>query len=112
MAEVTTSIEPTTGGLQVEWLAPYDNAQTITAYKIEIAYGTGQWAEEAASCDASGAAIMADLKCVIPLSALRAAPFNLAYGDLIQVRASAYNSYGWGATSDPAGAQTILTEPL
>jgi hypothetical protein len=111
MADATTSIDPTTGGLLVSWAAPYDNAQTITAYKVEVAYG-GNWAEETGGCDASDSTVMANMQCIIPLSALRASPFNLVYGDLLQVRVSAYNDYGWGETSDPAGAQTVLTEPL
>jgi hypothetical protein len=32
---VTTSIEELTGGVRIEWTAPFDNADTITAYKIE-----------------------------------------------------------------------------
>jgi len=45
------------------------------------------------------------------MSALRAAPFELVYGDLIQVRAQAENAYGWGDLSDPAGILTVKTEP-
>ena len=41
MAEAASALEASNGGLQVVWLAPYDNAQTITAYKIEVAYGAG-----------------------------------------------------------------------
>jgi hypothetical protein len=111
MDEATTSIDAATGGLLVSWVAPYDNAQTIVAYKVEVAYG-GNWAEETGSCDASDAVVISNMQCIIPLSAIRAAPFNLVYGDLLQVRASAYNDYGWGDTSDAAGAMTVLTEPL
>jgi hypothetical protein len=111
MDEVATSLDPATGGLLVSWTAPYDNAQTITAYKIEVQYGT-DWSEETAGCDASDATIMSNMYCIIPLSALRATPFDLVYGDLLQARASAYNVYGWGETSDAAGAQTVRTEPL
>jgi hypothetical protein len=49
--------------------------------------------------------------CTIPMSALRTSPFNLVYGDLIQVRAQAYNMYGWGDVSNPAGSLTVATEP-
>ena len=46
--------------------------------------------------------------CVVPMSIFQASPYNLAFDDLIQVRATAYNSYGYAlAPSDinTAGAR-------
>jgi len=111
MAAVATSLDPSTGGVKVTLTAPADNADPISAYKIEVAHG-GSWSEELTNCDGSTSAVRTSLLCIIPMSALRAAPFNLAYGQLVQVRAQALNSYGWGDVSDAAGALTVRTEPL
>jgi hypothetical protein len=45
------------------------------------------------------------------MATLRAAPFSLAFGAAIEVRAQAYNAYGWGAVSQTASDLTIRTEP-
>jgi hypothetical protein len=110
MIAVTTIIEPVAGAVRVDFVAPYDNAETITAYKIEIKYNP--WAEATATCSGSDATIMANLYCIIPMATLRAAPFNLVYGDPIEVRAQAYNAYGWGLVSPTTSTLTVRTEPL
>jgi hypothetical protein len=110
VAPVTTELDPATGGVKVTLAAPYDNAQPITAYRVEVAHGAS-WSEEPGSCDGSSAAFTSSLSCIIPMSALRAAPFSLTYGDVVQVRAQAENAYGWGDLSDPAGSLTVRTEP-
>ena len=107
---VATELDPATGGVRATITAPNDNSEPITAYRLEIAHGAS-WSEELASCDGGGAQVLADLTCLIPMSALLAAPFELVYADLIQVRAQAANAYGWGDLSDPAGALTVRTTP-
>jgi len=109
MAMVSAEIDAATGGVKVTFAAPHDNSQTITAYKIEVKYNP--WQEETASCSGGDATIMGNMYCIIPMATLRAAPYNLTYGDPVQVRAQAYNAYGWGATSEVNAALTIRTEP-
>jgi hypothetical protein len=87
MAATTTTIDAATGGVLVSFTAPYDNAEAITAYKVEVKYNP--WAEEPTSCSGTDAAVISGLSCLIPMSALRAAPFNLAYGAAIEVRVQA-----------------------
>ena len=36
MSEVTTTIDPATGGLKIAWSSAVSNSESITAYKIEI----------------------------------------------------------------------------
>jgi hypothetical protein len=57
MAAVTTTIDAATGGVVVAFVAPADNAEAITAYKIEIKYNP--WQEETGSCSGSDATVMA-----------------------------------------------------
>jgi hypothetical protein len=107
---VDTTLDSTTGGIRVTITAPDDNAETITAYRIEIAHGAS-WSEEPTSCDGSSAQVLASRSCLIPMSAMLEAPFDLVYGDPIEVRAQAANAYGWGELSDPASTLTVKTVP-
>lgn len=109
MAMVTTEVDPLTGGVKITFTSPYDNAQTILAYKIEVKYNP--WQEESVSCSGADATIMSSFFCIMPMSTLRGPPYNLTYGEAIQVRAQAYNAYGWGAVSTTASTVTIRTEP-
>jgi hypothetical protein len=49
------------------------------------------------SCD--GTALVSVLQCDVPFTTLRAAPFNLALGELVKVRARARNGIGVGPYS-------------
>jgi hypothetical protein len=100
MATVTTAVEATAGAVVLAWVAPNDNSSPITAYKIEFQSKDGTtWNEALATCDGSGASVIAALNCTIPMATFTASPFSLVLGDLIVVRASAYNANGWGPTS-------------
>ena len=113
MAAVTSELDPATGGIKFSWVAPDDGKSAITAYTLEIAYGSGpSWSTETVSCDASSSTVMTAKSCVVPMATLRAAPFSMVYGTVVQARARAYNAYGWGDWSDPAGTITVRTPPL
>ena len=80
---------------------------------MQLAHGASwsEWDEEPGSCDGARAEVVASKTCLIPMSALEAAPFGLVYGDPILVRAQAENLYGWGDLSVAAGALTLRTLP-
>jgi hypothetical protein len=96
MSTVTTSV--VSGEVKIVFTAPADNGDTITGYEIEIQYSDGTtYAEETTSCDGSDGTIMTNMYCTIPMATLRnAGSYNLVYGDLVVVRARAYNSIGYG----------------
>jgi hypothetical protein len=56
------------------------------------------------NCPGTNAALT---ECLVPIAVLTASPFNLPFDELIVAQVSAYNSYGWGATSaiNTAGAK-------
>jgi hypothetical protein len=113
MSQVVTSIDPATGSVRLSWSAPADNAAPITAYSLEVLDRNGLvWSEETTHCDGSAAAALTALQCAIPMEVLRAAPFSLQRGDLVQVRARAYNRDGWSVASatNTEGA-TVRTPP-
>lgn len=79
MSPVVTSIDAATGGVTVYFTAPDENSDTITAYSIQIGHGASSWSVEATSCDGSSTTVMTAMGCTIPMSALRATPFDLTY---------------------------------
>lgn len=100
MATVSTAVESTAGAVTITWLAPADGSDPITAYRIEIRDATAAWVVESTYCDGTDSAVLSGRTCTVPMSALRTSPFSLAFDALVEVRASARNSYGWGAASD------------
>ena len=117
MIAPSTSIDSFTGGVKIQWTAPYNNADTITKYKIEILTDTDATApsayiESTSFCDGSTASALSSLSCLVPMSALITSPYSLDYLEKVTVRASAYNYYGWSVVSpsNTAGA-TIRVVP-
>lgn len=53
------------------------------------------------------------MQCLVPMSELVNSPFDLQYQDLVTVRVSAYNQWGWSSVSpvNTAGA-TVKIVPV
>ena len=82
-AAPVTSIDPVAGGVAIAWTAPDARGDTITAYKIEIANKAGtDWFTEA-TCLGTDPTVIANLRCVVPMSTLTAAPYNYVFDDLV-----------------------------
>jgi hypothetical protein len=103
MSAVTTSIDPTTGGVTITWSLPSnDGSETIISYLIEIETSSlGTYSTETFSCDGSNAAYVSAKTCTIPMTALTASPFTLAFDDLVTIRAKATNSLGTATAYSP-----------
>lgn len=100
MVAVVTTIEPVTGAVMLSWTPPVDNAAEITAYSIEVLDHDGLvWSEDSTHCDGSTLVIRLARRCTIPMATLTAAPFSLERGELVLVRARAYNFNGWSVYS-------------
>jgi hypothetical protein len=115
MIAVVTSIDIATGDLVLDWTAPEDNGSPITMYQVEIRDKVGvAWGSHPA-CDATTAALVAATVCQVPMLTLTSAPYSYALGDLIVVRAAAYNEKGFGpmAPENTAGgtAKTVPAAP-
>jgi hypothetical protein len=95
----------------ISWTAPEDYGSTITAYKVVLLTALSAYEEEVVYCDGTQSAIVAALQCEIPVTVLRASPYDLAYDELIVAKVSAINSNGEGPESTAAGSATIQTEP-
>ena len=104
IAPVTT-IDAATGGVAIAWTAPSARGSPITAYKIEIADVTTTTWQTDPSCDGTQPLIISALLCVVPMSTLTAAPYNYLFDNVVTVRVSAQNFYGFGLVS-PNSAST------
>jgi len=82
-----TSLE--TVYVRVEWAAPAANAAPIGAYQIWIADSAGDFVEDTATCDGAEPAVRDALRCLIPMTALWAAPFSLPQGTLVRAKVRA-----------------------
>jgi hypothetical protein len=99
--------------IEIRWTAPLNNYESLDAYRLTVEAAGGAYLEDLAHCDASTAAVMAELACRIPVATLVAAPYSLPAGALVVAQVQAHNARGWGANSDPnSGGAVIITVPL
>lgn len=116
MSTAVTAIDAGSDPLRVKitWSAPDSNYDAITEYEVVVRTNDlTSFVEEPTECDGTGNTSMTTGRhCLIQLTTLRAAPYNLVRGDLVAVKVRARNSIGFGTQSQPnvAGA-TIQTEP-
>jgi len=100
--------------ISVVWAAPYSGGSPVTAYAVRVQHGddAAAYSPELSYCDGASTAVVALTRCEIPLTTLRAFPFDLARGALIRVKVAAVNTVGQGEFSDAndAGA-AVQTEP-
>lgn len=67
--------------------------------------------EDLTYCDGSETQIVNEQMCSVPINTLRAAPYNLNWGDSIVIKVSALNDYGASQFSDEGNGAVILTNP-
>jgi hypothetical protein len=101
--------------VRIQWTAPYNGGTIITAYEVQVLHSDGvTFSTELTFCNArTDATIINNRYCVIPVSTLSAAPFNLVQGDIVKARVLAANSIGDSQFSlhNTIGA-TIQVAPL
>lgn len=102
---------PETIYVKVAWAAPSSNHAAIDAYQILVATSTGDFVEDTATCDGASASVRDALYCLIPMTALWTAPFNLPQGAVVRAKVQAHNDRGWSglsaANSAGAGVETV-----
>lgn len=106
MRSVTTTIEACT--VKIDWVPLMEGMtkEKVLGYKLELASRREASYHEYKGCFYEPT----NPTCVIPMSTLLAAPYNLRVGDLIVARVSAETKKnGWGRTSDPnlSGAKAV-----
>ena len=66
--------------VRIRWTAPYQNSAPINIYKVYIEKATASdFILDTVYCDGTREAIIANLYCEIPMSALRLDPYHLIF---------------------------------
>jgi hypothetical protein len=93
------TVEIVGGYVKISWDAPFENYRPILGYGYQVLIGTsaGTFVEKKTLCD--GVAQEATRYCLVDMHELRASPFLLAYGDLVQAKVLAANERGWSEAS-------------
>ena len=79
----------------ISWAVPDDGSAPILGYVILIRQEDGiTFTEDSVNCDGSNASIVSAHACAVPISRLRANPYNLPWGSSIYVKVSAINIQG------------------
>lgn len=102
----TTAISGT--GVHIQWTAPNDLGESITAYLIEIKDSGGIYRTETSNCNGAVNPVLSALACTIPMTTLSSAPFSLTLGTLIEARVTAINAVGTGLASDPNTSGALI----
>jgi len=96
----------------ITWDLPNIRGSPITAYKITIRQSDlVTYTESLATCDGTQTTIINSRSCSVPISTLRSAPYNLAWGSSIYAKVSASNIYGSSTESASENGAVILTVP-
>jgi hypothetical protein len=82
-AAPTTSVPTNSVYVKIQWTAPATNSFAIDAYEISIKKKDTTYNIDLTYCDGSSASVISTLSCLIPMTALRAAPYNLVLGDSV-----------------------------
>ena len=98
MATLVTSIDPVTGGVLISWSQPDDNSQTLISFTILIGSTDGvTFFEDETDCSGVDPLVT---QCLVPMTTLTAAPFNLQFDQLVLVKAHSTNFFGVGPDSN------------
>ena len=90
--------------VRISWTGAEANSDPLTDYEILILTSVSEvYSTETSSCDGSDNTILANNYCDIPLTTLRAAPFNLVQSSDIIATIRARNSIGRSEMSPPTG---------
>ena len=61
---MTTAIDEATGGLRIQWVAPFDNSAALEAYLIEAKASDDSWVT---ICDGSDPLVLLTQRCIEPM---------------------------------------------
>ena len=75
----------------IMWDEPYDNSASIDVYEIYIQNSAGMFTKDLTYCNGGDSVVIAHLRCEIPMSVLRNAPYSLPFNTVVQAKVSAHN---------------------
>ena len=93
----------------VTWVAPDDGGSPITGYTVSFIHSDSlTYSTETTHCDMSSST---EVTCTVPVTALRAEPFNLDWGTSVYTKVIATNLYGDSLVSEAGNGAVITTTP-
>lgn len=93
----------------MSWVAPDDGGSPITGYTVSVRESDGSsFSVDSENCDMQTSTATT---CVIPVSVLRAAPYNLDWGTSVFAKVVAINFYGSSTESVEGNSGIIITTP-
>ena len=96
----------------VSWVAPDDGGSPITSYTIYIREDDqSTYSLQLSHCDGSDQVIRDAAQCTIPVSVLKAAPFDLPCGEHVFAMVLATNIYGSSELSPEGNGAMITINP-
>jgi electron transfer flavoprotein alpha/beta subunit len=109
---VVTSNEGTK--VRISWSEPaYNGGSPLFGYLVKIKTDTGSFVADEDDCDGSDQTTKANRFCLISMTTLRTAPFNLKLGQIVVATVEGINIIGNSVASDEnTGDARIRTEPL
>lgn len=110
-----TPITPTTAvnnqNIRVQWVDPDANEEAIDRYRVMLAQNDRvTFVEIINYCNGANEVTISLKACEIPISVLKAAPFNLKVGEEVLAKFAAHNANGWGPYSEPTEAGALIEQ--
>ena len=98
--------------MQITWTVTDDGSAQIVGYLIKIRQYDGvTFTEDSVNCDGTNNAVILAQTCFVPISRLRANPYNIEWGGSIYVKVTAYNLIGASPESLEGNGAVILATP-
>jgi hypothetical protein len=98
MATAATSTVSTS--VRIAWDLPNLNGGTIVSYRVWIMKKDGTYNLESTWCSESDSLMTTNRYCLVRMTDLTGATYNLVRSDLVRVKVQASNAKGWGDLSD------------
>ena len=86
--------------VDITWVLPDTGGSEILSAKIMIKQADGSFSEEMTNCDGSNSGILAASTCAVPISVLRASPYDQPWGSSIFAKITVTNIVGESLESD------------
>ena len=108
----TPSTSISDNDVMITWTVTDDGSAQIVGYLVKIRQYDGvTFTEDSINCDGTNNAIILAQTCLVPISRLRANPFNIEWGGSIYVKITAYNLIGSSPESLEGNGAVILATP-
>ena len=95
----------------ISWSEPELNGLLITEYTILIQKSDYTYTTDLMYCNGALHVIVSTRTCTVPLSSLQVTPYNLVFGDHINVIVVSTNEYGSSQYSEVGNGATIWVVP-